>query len=444
MIRYDRWPALSEHRALRFSTFALLYAAQGIPYGLLNVALPAWLAQRGLSAGKIGLLVGIVLLPWSFKLLAGPILDRWTYLPMGRRRPWILAGQAGLLASLAGLLFVPDPMTNLTPLLVVGFLMNSFAALQDVATDGMAIEVLPGDEQARANGLMWGSKMVGVALTGAATAWLLTHAGWAWAVLACAGGVGLACCAPLLLRERRGERLLPWTQGTASASARALQADNLFGIGRDVWRASALPMSLLMGAAAFVYNVATGLFDAAIPVFCSGELGWKVTEFSNLKGLGSMVGGIFGMVIGGYLVDRFGRLRVMRLLLGLYTVLHGVMALGGAGVTSRTWLGTYVVLNELLYTLVTIAIFAVAMQLCWKRVAATQFTVYMTVSNLGSSAGAVLLGPLTAQGGFPLVWAAIAGSAMLALALIRTADLARHGVGLVALEREASLARAAI
>jgi PAT family beta-lactamase induction signal transducer AmpG len=150
------------------------------------------------------------------------------------------------------------------------------------------------------------------------------------------------------------------------------------------------------------------------------------------------------MVIGGYLVDRFGRLRVMRLLLGLYVVLHGAMALGGAGISSRAWLGAYVVLNELLYTLVTIAIFAVAMQLCWKRVAATQFTVYMTVSNLGSSAGAMLLGPLTGQGGFPLVWAVLAGSAVLALALLRTADLARHGVGLVALERDTSLARAAV
>ena len=34
------------------------------------------------------------------------------------------------------------------------------------------------------------------------------------------------------------------------------------------------------------------------------------------------------------------------------------------------------------------------MQLCWKRVSATQFTLYMAISNLGLAAGAALLGPL--------------------------------------------------
>ena len=41
-------------------------------------------------------------------------------------------------------------------------------------------------------------------------------------------------------------------------------------------------------------------------------------------------------------------------------------------------IGFYVLL-----TFTTIAIFASAMQLCWKRVAATQFTLYMAISNLG-------------------------------------------------------------
>jgi len=34
------------------------------------------------------------------------------------------------------------------------------------------------------------------------------------------------------------------------------------------------------------------------------------------------------------------------------------------------------------------------MGFCWKRVAATQFTVYMAISNLGRAIGSGLLGPL--------------------------------------------------
>lgn len=45
---------LSEHRTLRESTLFLLYVAQGLPLGLINFALPAWLAQNGAPAAAIG------------------------------------------------------------------------------------------------------------------------------------------------------------------------------------------------------------------------------------------------------------------------------------------------------------------------------------------------------------------------------------------------------
>ena len=45
------------------------------------------------------------------------------------------------------------------------FLLVFFGAFQDVATDGMAIDVIPINQQARANGLMWGSKTIGTALS---------------------------------------------------------------------------------------------------------------------------------------------------------------------------------------------------------------------------------------------------------------------------------------
>jgi PAT family beta-lactamase induction signal transducer AmpG len=48
----------------------------------------------------------------------------------------------------------------------------------------------------------------------------------------------------------------------------------------------------------------------------------------------------------------------------------------------------------ILITFTTIAIFASAMQLCWKRISATQFTLYMAISNLGLAAGAALMGQL--------------------------------------------------
>ena len=100
-------PALSESLVLRFVVFTALYAAQGIPAGLLMVAVPAYMAQQGFSPGVIGSYIGIVFLPWSLKLINGPIMDRWGFLPMGRRRPWVLVGQVGMVVSSAAMGLFP-------------------------------------------------------------------------------------------------------------------------------------------------------------------------------------------------------------------------------------------------------------------------------------------------------------------------------------------------
>jgi PAT family beta-lactamase induction signal transducer AmpG len=47
-----------------------------------------------------------------------------------------------------------------------------------------------------------------------------------------------------------------------------------------------------------------------------------------------------------------------------------------------------------LVTFQTIAVLATAMELCWKRISATQFTLYMAINNLGRAAGAGYLGEI--------------------------------------------------
>ena len=81
---------------VRYLTGAMMYFAQGIPQGLLGIAIPAWLVSQGVSAADIGSYLAVIILPWVFKLLSGPLMDRFGFQPMGRRRPWVLAAQLGL------------------------------------------------------------------------------------------------------------------------------------------------------------------------------------------------------------------------------------------------------------------------------------------------------------------------------------------------------------
>lgn len=141
-----RMPALSERRILRFATLFLLYVAQGLPVGLFDLALPGWLAQNGASAAVIGGVIAMNVLPWTFKLAYGFVMDRYAFLAMGRRRPWIIAAQFGLFAALVALA-VADPGVQAVGLIgALAFAIGLASAVQDVAVDGLAIDILPQEE----------------------------------------------------------------------------------------------------------------------------------------------------------------------------------------------------------------------------------------------------------------------------------------------------------
>ena len=87
---------LAEHRALRLFTLFILYVAQGVPIGLFWFAIPAWMAANGAGAADVGYVLGLTALPWTLKLVNGFIMDRYTFLPMGRRRVWIAGAQLAI------------------------------------------------------------------------------------------------------------------------------------------------------------------------------------------------------------------------------------------------------------------------------------------------------------------------------------------------------------
>ena len=125
-LKTSELPILSTNTFFRYFSFAVLYVSQGIPEGITYFAIPAWMAMNGKSPGEIGTFVGMLGIPWSFKFLIAPLMDRYTYLPMGRRRSWVLVGQLGLLFSFLLLGMVPDPLNNLSLLMVGGFLVSFF------------------------------------------------------------------------------------------------------------------------------------------------------------------------------------------------------------------------------------------------------------------------------------------------------------------------------
>ncbi|WCO02729.1 MFS transporter [Psychroserpens ponticola] len=386
--------SLTESPLSRYFSFSALYIAQGIPEGILFFAMPAWLAMNGKSATEIAAFIGVILIPWSFKLVVAPLMDRFTILSMGRKRPWVIFGQLGLILSFLSIGFVPDPLNNISGLMVVGFCISFFGAFQDVATDGMAVDVIPDDEKARANGLMWGTKIIGTSLSLLAGTYLINSLGFTTAISLLSIAVAIIMIVPIYFTERPGEKIMPWSKGEANLESKESQLRSWSEILKSLYRVTKLRSSLIFIVISFIGGILFGLMDTILPIFTIQELNWTNTEFSELFSIINIVAGIFGMLVGGYLVDYFGNIKMLTIYLGLTTVIITAFAFATGFWTSVVFICGFIFSYYVLYIFLTIAVFAAGMNLCWKTVAATQFTLYMALSNMGRALGSALVGVL--------------------------------------------------
>ncbi|UCF62722.1 MAG: MFS transporter [bacterium] len=427
-------PALSESSFLRYITFSVLYIAQGIPEGILYYAIPAWLAINGKNPAEIGSYVAVIALPWSFKIVNAPIMDRFTYLPMGRRRPWVLFGQFGLMASFLSMSLITNPLDNLLWLMILGFVVNFFGVSQDIAVDGMAIDILPVDQQARANGLMWGSKTAGISISVALGSWILNSYGYFYAISSFSLIVLLIMIFPLILRERPGEKLLPWMRGVASDTAAHLQLHSWKLIAKSLFKVFFLPVSFIMGVGVFSQSIGKGLIDTLLPIFTVQELGWPDTQYSQIFATANLISGIAGMFIGGALVDFFGKVRMISIYLTILIILTALMSFFSNLWANESFVIGFIIIFYIFITFNTIAIFATAMRLCWKRVAATQFTLYMAISNLGLAVGAGIIGPLNEIFDWKYIILTYVVFALVMLVALRFIHFENHQKGIDVLE----------
>lgn len=385
--------SLSDNTFLRYFNFIALYFAQGVPEGMLTFGIPAWMAMNGKSPGEIAGFAVITVLPWSLKFIVAPLMDRYTYLPMGRKRPWILLGQIGLVLSCIYMAYIADPLNNIQHLMISAFVVSFFGAFQDVATDGMAVDIIPADQQAKANGLMWGSKIIGVSFSLAAGSWLLNKYNFNIAILMLAVVIGIIMLVPLFLRERQGEKIVPWSSGEASTETKVLQVESWRLLFQSLYSVLRLRNSLIIALILFISMGGFKYIFTILPIFTIKELGWTNMDYSNYYATAQLFGGIVGMLIGGHLINKFGKKRMLNFYFLSSIFLIIVLVLSKTYWDNRNFIFAFMIVQNVLYTFVCIGIFAISMQCCWKKVSASQFTLFMTIANIGSMTFVALIGP---------------------------------------------------
>lgn len=332
--------------------------------------------------------------------------------------------------------YVPDPLNNLTLLMAAGFAVSFFGAFQDVATDGMAVDIIPLNQQARANGLMWGSKVIAISTTLALGTWLLNKYDFATSILMLAAMIGIIMLVPLFLRERQGEKVAPWTSGTSSPETKKLQLTSWVAIFRSLYSVFSLRNSILLALILFLAQGSYNYIETLLPIFTVKGLNWTNGSYSQFFATAKIIGGIGGMLIGGILIDRFGKKRMMNIYFIGMVISTSILAFSKTYWSDRSFIYAFMIVYNLLYTFACIGIFAIAMQCCWKKVSASQFTLYMTIGNLGRIALAALIGPVNVVFSWELSLFAFAIFIGVAWLLLQFLNIDKQIGSVVALERK--------
>jgi PAT family beta-lactamase induction signal transducer AmpG len=413
-------PTLSESRLLRLVYFYSFYGAQGVSIGLFTFAIPAWLAADGASVAQVGTVVGAAMFPWGIKFLKGFFVDRFAWLPMGRRRAWIIGSQLGLLAAFAVLAVANPGVNDLALISGLAFGVNLIVNFQDVSVDGLAADIVPRDERGRTAGVMFGGQAIGIAVTSAVTGWLLVHYGMRGAALACMVYVVAVLVLAASCRERAGERLLPWTRGEASPEAAAVYVGAWRPLFARTYRAMARRECLLLWSASFAFGAAYGMSLSVLPAIATQRAGFSAAEYGAMTGTVNLLVGIACLLLFGHIADRVGPLRMYRT--SLVIVLVACIAMF---IAEPLWAGALPVTLMLiafltLRMLLNVPYNAMALGLSNPAVAATQVTLFNSASNLAMSLVGFLLGPLDRAGGPAAVVACMAVFAGVSLALALT------------------------
>ena len=164
-------------RSWRTAAVALQSFSSGLPLGLVWYSIPDWMRDIGVDIRLVGLFT-LAQVPWAFKVVWSPLMDRYVPPFWGRRRGWMAVTQIALAVcglALAGVGRRPEALW------VVGAIALATAlasASQDIAIDAYAVEVLHKDEQGAVVGARTAMYRAAMVVSGGTAITLASHFGW--------------------------------------------------------------------------------------------------------------------------------------------------------------------------------------------------------------------------------------------------------------------------
>ncbi|PHM74126.1 MFS transporter [Xenorhabdus kozodoii] len=287
------------HVSLLLLTLAGVYTIQSTIGMLTLQSMPAFLRNQGVTPDKIGLLY-LLMLPWAFKFLWAPVVERYRKSGSGDINPRriILCGNL-LIALILGLMSLAKPAEHMSLIIVALFLVTLCLTVVDTTTDGHAIDRLSPQHRPWSNVMQVGGSYLGAIIGSGLFLYLTSLYGWHI-------GAGMLVIVILLMsvpvlfnQKTRG-------QEESNASKTSNTPAPKPSLKRALRRAPVKQALILILLCMIGTRLSLGMFSPFLV-----DRGVDLTQLGIIAASGGALAGLSGVLIGGITIRKLGAVQTL-------------------------------------------------------------------------------------------------------------------------------------
>ncbi len=382
---------------------ALLFLgfASGLPSQIIDAPLKAWLTTAGVGVKEITELSALAMLPYAWKFLWSPILDKYAPPFLGRRRGWLIITQVALIITIAIMAVQQPGPNNLQLMTIIAVAIGFFSASQDIATDAYRTDVLEKLEMGAGAAVATFGFRIAMLL---ASGWALVaadparpgHLSWQTVYLILAGLMSLGVITTLWAPQPIAAEVTP----PSLVAAVVLPFKDFFA------RRGVLNGVLLL-ILIVIYKVGDYMVKGVSTPFLL-EIHFTQTQIGLIQGGWGIAATIVGALVGGVILSKIGINRSLWIAVGLlslgiipYWLLAQSAQSLAAGQSPSEVLLLLAINSEYFFAGMEAAAFtAFLMSLCNRQFSATQYALFTSLMLSGKSFIVAPMGGIAKQIGW--------------------------------------------
>ncbi len=341
--------------------------SSGLPLYLLINLLPAWLRSEGVDLKAIGLFA-LIQLPYTWKFLWSPLMDRFGLPVLGRRRGWMLATQMLLLLAIPAFGML-HPQFDIWAIAYLATAVAFFSASQDIVLDAFRREILPEAELGLGNAVYVNAYRISSLIPGSLALILSDLIPWSSVFLVTALFMLPGVAMTLLVSEPALIQGMPRTLREA-----VVEPFREF-IARSGWQDALLVLLFI-----FLYKLGDSMATAlATPFYL--DMGFSRTDIGIIAKNAGLWASVIGAMLGGLWMVRIGINRGLWLFGGVQLVsILGFALLAWVHQPDRLLLAFVIAFEALGVGLGTAAFVAFIARATDPRYTATQFALFTSLA----------------------------------------------------------------